>query len=515
MPEAIHPQLEPMSAGPSGPTDQAVSWVAPRVVRNTLLNLSGQLVPLAAGLFAIPLLIAELGTSRFGVLTLAWIAVGYFGLFDLGLGRALTKMVAERVGTASEREVEGLARTALVVMLVFGVLGAAIGLVVAPWLTRDVLRIPFELQSESEQVFRLLALSLPIVVTTAGLRGLLEGVQRFGMVNAIRIPSGVFSFVGPLLVLPFTTNLAAVVGVLVAGRVLAWAAHLACCAAVRRELFGRVAIDIGTLRLLLGFGGWMTVTNIVGPFMVYMDRLLIGALVSVAAVAYYATPYEVVTKLWVVPGALLGVLFPAFSAAFRQQPIWVRDAFIRASLSLLLLLFPATLLIVLFAGEALTLWLGTEFAVQSAGVARWLAAGVFINSLGLVPFTLLQGAGRPDLTAKLHLLELGPYLAGLWWFTMRDGIEGAAMMWTLRVAGDALLLHVLAAPYVPGGFASMRTTAAAAVVACAVLAAATWPVTLSSKVVYSLAALLAVGVFAWKLAARERGLLSLLRGSKP
>ena len=47
---------------------------------------------------------------------------------------------------------------------------------------------------------------------------------------------------------------------------------------------------------LLRFGGWMTVSNIVGPLMVTLDRFLIGALISVSAVAYYATPYEVVSQ---------------------------------------------------------------------------------------------------------------------------------------------------------------------------------------------------------------------------
>lgn len=63
----------------------------------------------------------------------------------------------------------------------------------------------------------------------------------------------------------------------------------------------------------------MTVTNIVGPLMTYMDRFLIGAFISVTAVAYYATPYEVVTKFWLIPSALVGVLFPAFSTALAHD----------------------------------------------------------------------------------------------------------------------------------------------------------------------------------------------------
>ncbi len=149
------------------------------LARNTLLNLAGQGLPALVALLAFPLLIQGLGVERFGVLTLAWMAIGYFSLFDLGMGRALTKLVAERAGTEHEAEIPALTRTALTVMVIFGTLGALAGVALTPWLTRDVLRIPVELQDESKYAFWLLAVSLPVVIASAGLRGLLEGMHRF------------------------------------------------------------------------------------------------------------------------------------------------------------------------------------------------------------------------------------------------------------------------------------------------------------------------------------------------
>lgn len=67
-----------------------------RLARNGVFNIIGQGVPLLAAFFAIPRLIHGLGTDRFGVLTLVWMVIGYFSLFDLGLGRALTQVVAEK-----------------------------------------------------------------------------------------------------------------------------------------------------------------------------------------------------------------------------------------------------------------------------------------------------------------------------------------------------------------------------------------------------------------------------------
>ena len=71
---------------------------------NIFWNLLGNGTPMLAALFAIPILIDGLGLERFGVLTLSWMVVGYFSLFDLGLGRALTKLVAEKLGREENEE---------------------------------------------------------------------------------------------------------------------------------------------------------------------------------------------------------------------------------------------------------------------------------------------------------------------------------------------------------------------------------------------------------------------------
>jgi O-antigen/teichoic acid export membrane protein len=384
------------------------------------------------------------------VLTLAWALIGYASLFDIGLGRALTQLVAKKLGSGEDHEIPALVWTSLLLMLGLGVVGAVAIIAISPWLVHHALKVPEALQSEVVSSFRLLGLSVPVVILTAGLRGLLEAHQRFKLVNALRIPIGVFTFVGPLLVLPFSQSLVPVVGILVAGRLIGCLAHLLICFQVVPELRQRVVWRGRSAGPLLRFGGWMTVSNVVGPLMVTLDRFLIGALVSLTAVAYYTTPYEIVTKVWLLPGALMGVMFPAFSASFAQDGKRTSLLFGRCVKSLFLVLFPIMLCTVALAQDGLKFWLGAEFAQHSFRVLQWLAVGVFINSLAFVPFTMLQGVGRPDLTATLHLIELPLYLGLLWWLIGKRGIEGAAIAWSARVAVDGLFLFVLARRFLPG-----------------------------------------------------------------
>src|SRR6266403_2213612 len=78
------------------------------LARNTVWNLVGSGAPMVVAVFCMPILIKGLGTDRFGVLTLAWALIGYASLFDLGLGRALTQLVARKMGAGQDHEVPTL-----------------------------------------------------------------------------------------------------------------------------------------------------------------------------------------------------------------------------------------------------------------------------------------------------------------------------------------------------------------------------------------------------------------------
>jgi O-antigen/teichoic acid export membrane protein len=86
------------------------------MARNTLLNLFGQLVPMMIGLVSIPLLIRHIGMERFGLLSLIWVVIGYFTFFDLGLGRAIIKLVAEKIGADDQAEIPKIFWNALLIM---------------------------------------------------------------------------------------------------------------------------------------------------------------------------------------------------------------------------------------------------------------------------------------------------------------------------------------------------------------------------------------------------------------
>src|SRR5258708_24833208 len=96
------------------------------LIRSTLWNFIGQAIPLFIAIRAFPVLVAKLGIERFGVLTLVWVAIGYFSLFDLGLGRAMTQMIASNLGQRAEIALAGVIKTGLTLMGVISLAGAGL-----------------------------------------------------------------------------------------------------------------------------------------------------------------------------------------------------------------------------------------------------------------------------------------------------------------------------------------------------------------------------------------------------
>lgn len=413
------------------------------LISSSLWNLSGGVIPIFLGLFILPLLIDIVGTERFGILTFAWVVVGYFSVFDLGLGRALTKLTAERLVDSDTSSLPGLMWTSLAMMFVMGIVGMLIVYLGGQWFVTTALELSDELTVETLRAFDYLAFVVPFITTSAGFRGFLEAYSRFDLVNIVRIPQGIIMFAGPLFAAYYEPTISAMVLTLVSARIVSWIVLLVFCLMVEPAIRSRPRFIAREVRPLVTFGGWMTVSNIVGPVMLYLDRFLIGAILSVLAVAYYTTPYEVITKFLIVPAALAGVLFPAMVSALNEEGNYAEQLY-RTGISASFLLWLPLAFVGVFASELLFIWLGNEFSMNSAVIVKWLAVGVFLNGIAFIPFYFVQAAGRPDIVALIHLIELPFYVAALYYSLVQFGVEGAAIVWALRVALDNIIFLIIA-----------------------------------------------------------------------
>lgn len=403
------------------------------LARNTVFNLIGQGLPLLVGILTIPFVVQGLGKERFGLLSLAWVVVGYFIFFDIGLGRATTKYVAEALGRGEEDGIPNLVWTAVLTQGFFGVLGASLLFVLTPLLTETILNISPDLLKEAKTTFYLLALSIPVILVSGSFSGILEAAQRFGLVGAAKGLSSGLTFLLPWIGLELGFRLPGIVVLILVSRTITLSGLVALACHIFPGLL-KFPTDFGRWSCLMTYGGWVALSNLIIPVFVYFDRFLIGSLLTLGAVTYYTVPYELVTKLLIFPASMANVLFPAFTIfASSGDKDRLSVSVARSIKYLITAMAPVILFLLIYADSILGVWLGDDFVLHSAGPFRLLTLGVFLNAIGQIPFALVQGVGRPDIVAKYHFIELPFYMGGTYFLISHFGINGAALAWCFRM----------------------------------------------------------------------------------
>lgn len=400
-------------------------------------------------LLTLPFFLPLVGEFRYGALMLLWAVLGYMGVLDLGLGRAVSQRIAllDALHHSSnhplgdrDHATANVLWGGIVFSLLMGLLGGAGLAWLAPWLSSTVFNAPPELQQELQDALAWMVLALPLATVSSVLTGALQGRHAFVALSIAQVVGGVLALVFPLLLaLGGVLNLSLLFAAMIAARGIQLLMLYRAC----RRVVSTAPPRLGLAQIpnLLRFGGWVSVSSVLNPVLDLTDRFVIGHRLDMAAVTAYTVPYSLATRLSLVPGSLSNVLFPRFSSVsgFEAQALMLRARHVLTAI-----MTPLTVLGMLFIPAFLPLWLGSELGARMAPVAVILLLGVWSNALAFLPYSYLQAQGRPDLPAKLHLFEVLPYLAFLWWAIGVWGIQGAALAWTLRVSVDSVLLFAVA-----------------------------------------------------------------------
>jgi O-antigen/teichoic acid export membrane protein len=411
--------------------------------RNTMWNLVGTCSPILLGAITIPYLIRQVGLEAFGILTLIWALIGYFSLFDFGLGRALTQQVATKRASGLDDQLPSLVKTGLLLTLVTGVVGGALLAGTANQLGYKWLNVSVPLKEMTDHSLLIASLGIPLTTVTSGLRGVLEAHEDFKAVNLLRMLLGIGNFGLPALsVMVFGPSLTMMVVSLIVARLVTFSGHMVLVNKITSNYFQAKLYGKKDIFELLSFGGWMTVSNIISPLLVISDRFIISSMLGAGLVVYYTVPFEVLFRVLIIPMSLTAALFPRLTSLFRTDLQAAKCLYLKSMKAVAVLMVPLCLFIAICSYWGLKIWLGQDFAQHSWHIAAVLAVGVFFNSLAQIPFATLHAVGRVRVTALIHLSELILYIPLLIVFLKYFGLLGAAMIWVIRVGYDLLILFI-------------------------------------------------------------------------
>jgi O-antigen/teichoic acid export membrane protein len=408
------------------------------VSRNAAVIFIGAIAPLAVFMVTVPTYLSLIGPDRYGILLLVWVALDYFGVFGIGLDASTTNHLSRHRDDDMARE--EIFWTALLVNTLLGSIGGVAVYFGGSYLLREIVQISGDHRTEMLASMPWIAAATPVITVSAVLIGSLQACERFFELTVLQFLGTLLLQLSPLFVaFWYSVDLVWLVAAVVLSR-LAISGVLMIAVAHVLKLGHRIYFSSARALSLLHFGGWVALTGLISPILDNLDRYLIGWVLGAANIVYYTVPYNLASKITLLPGSLVRALFPRFSAYERDQALSMS----REAIMILTVVLPPLLIAGVFVcAPFLTLWLGHEFATRAQGVAEILAIGLWLNCLAYIPFAFLQAQGRPDLVAKLHLIELGPFIVVLWLALKMGGIKGAATAWSVRVGVDSFLLFYI------------------------------------------------------------------------
>ncbi len=396
---------------------------------NTLWSLAGFAVPTLVALVSTPLYLSYLGDRTFGLWTLCIAILAFTGILNLSLGEATTALVAGARGGGDAAVPPGLALTRIVtsaslVFTVLALLATLIMVVLAEPIAVHLLKLRGDEAELAVRALRLVSIGvLPTVLFTVA-SGVFEGLNRFRASQLLVMGRAVTALIVGWLALAIGSGF---IGLVVATVAVTWATAIVGLVSVAREL-QPVKWDqldfLPTSRRLLGFGMYSSVTSAGTLAIGQLDKLVVGSVLGLEAVASYALAQALASKVHQVAIAAGRVLMPHFASGDRNDDARQFPTAWRASL-----LFSAGVVTLAAAVGPVFLpaWVGAARAEAASGIFAWLLAAYGLHALNVVPYYYLTGRSRPDVVAAATLVGGGSMLVLLLILTPHWHLHGAGL----------------------------------------------------------------------------------------
>ncbi|MEJ8798013.1 flippase [Trinickia caryophylli] len=410
------------------------------MLKNVAINFFGLILPTFVSLVTVPTYIKLLGVERYGVVSLVWTFIGYFGVLDLGMSMAAQNHISKARAANDPEQSAIVFWSAFWLNLATGIAGGIIVYIGGYLYTAYFTHVEPAMRSEVYHALPWLALAIPIANISWVCAGAINGAERFGVYNTNQT-LGTFLF--QLLPLGAAWMIAPTLPNVLAAAVLARgiAAVLLARASMRVLEIDRIRMpQFRVAKDLFRFGGWMLAASMAIMVGDTLDRVLLGAGLGARFVTYYTVPQNLVTRLNMLPNALVRTLFPRLSAIERDHA----DVLVRQALEFLNGVFTPIMIVAMLAlGPFLNLWVGSELANASVNVGRVLIISVWLVGQAGVTRLLIQSQIDPARAAWIGIIELPLFAAILMFGISHFGLTGAATIVVMRSLVDyAVLLYL-------------------------------------------------------------------------
>lgn len=392
-----------------------------------LWNIFGNIGPLLIAIFCVPNLYRYQPSEYFGYLTIIWAIIGYAGIFDFGLARAITYYAAVSKKSKNISFSKSLLKSILISILISATFIAS-----SKIFENEIINILNLKNPEEKNAIFILIFSIPIYLISNLFRASLEGLEGFREANIFKFISYSSLFLCPTFLLMVDDSSLAHVCIFYSLVRTATAVY----AFLKLSPFIRISLAqdqiAAPLRDLLSFGGWTTISSTISPLMVYGDRVVLASMAGVSSIGVYAILQEFIGKTILISASYVASIQPRMSYTPEQE---ARSIYTVERLNIIYFSVVVYLCCLLISPFFVAVWLGIS-AREVALLSTVMSIGFLFNSIAQTPHAFLLARGQPHRIAYSHVVEAVLYFPLLIVATMHYGVLGAACAGTARMIFD-------------------------------------------------------------------------------
>jgi O-antigen/teichoic acid export membrane protein len=415
-----------------------------KVLQGSASNVVRVLLSLLVSLVLPPFLVHRMPPTEYSAWVLILQLSAYVNLLDFGLQTAIGKFVAEYDATGNRAASHGVLSTSFTILAGAAVIACAVIAVMVWGVPKLFHQMPVALVPEVRIALLAVGLSSALSLPFNTFLSTFVGLQQYVFPTVIATITRVGSASALIIVLLMHGNLVQLALVMAGFNVLT---ALAQFLGWRRLLRARVDFSFLTFDrryaiLLAKYGSVLSIWTLAMFFVSGLDLIIVGHY-RYKDTGFYAIANAPAVFMVTIIGSVFGPLVPAVSSMQAgSTPGRIGDLFIRITRYCVLLLCLFGLPLAFGAYPVLSLWVGKQYAAQSALYLEVLIAGNFIRQLAL-PYTLMVVAtGKQHLATIAAITEAGVNLVLSIWLVQRVGAVGVALG-TLIGAVVSVGMHLL------------------------------------------------------------------------
>jgi len=362
-------------------------------------------INVAVGIFLSPFILHRLGDAAFGIWVLIFSITGYYGLFDFGIRSSVVRYVSKFTAIADAEDSAKLVNTSLFSYSCVGVFSLLVTCAVSLYADR-IFRIPPEFYVTTRWLLFMVGASVALGFPLGVFGGILEGLQRFDILNWTSIASTLARAALIVVFLRLGYGLMTAALITVALPILT---SLIRAAAVKRLLpvpLGWSHVNGATLREMANYSGVTFMIIVAGRLRFKTDEIVIGTFLSAAAITYFNIGARIVDYAGEVVTSLSQIFVPMSSQSDAIGNIdRLRKIFVAGNRFCAFMIFPICALLIILGKSVIEVWVGKKYIAQSYPVLLIMLIPSTLMLAQSASGRVLLGMGKHRTLAIVTLVE--------------------------------------------------------------------------------------------------------------